>query len=173
MSSESAEDSIDLATETTVTEMGHSTEGSTSSEEEQVTANKLSKVKITKEFQENVIKYVKLDDLLKIKQEEMAALKEQIKPCEQYLLTALSALNEESIGITNGSLIKKKVETKKSLSGEIIKNSLLEKIKDINVVEDIMKTMESKRETTTRTDLKRTKIQTRNTKTKKKKNKKN
>ncbi len=149
----SSSDSTDEITET-VTEI-HDSNSSSESSEEETEKNKLAGIKITKEFQENVIKYVKLDDLIKQKQEELSELKEQLKPCEQYILACLDTLNESEIGITNGSLIKKKVEKKAPLSAEMIKSALLEKVKDANVVEEILKSMENKRATTSRVDLKR------------------
>ena len=155
MSHSSDSTSSESITTTTVTEIHDSNSNSndSSSEEE---ANKLSSIKITKEFQENVIKYVKLDDLIKQKQEELSELKEQLKPCEQYIISSLDTLNESSIGITNGTLIKKKVEKKSPLNQEIIKAGLLKKLKDANAVEELLKIIEGERTTATRTDLKRT-----------------
>lgn len=150
----SSSDSISDIETTTVTEIDCS--GSSSSEEE--TGKELKQIKITKEFQENIIKYVKLDDLIKQKQEELTELKNQLKPCEQYILTSLESLNETSIGITNGSIIKKNIEKKSALSPEMIKAALLEKVTDANVVEDIIKLMEAKRTVSVKTDLKRTRM---------------
>lgn len=144
--------SIDETNTETITEVHDSNDSSGSSEEEK---NKLAGIKITKEFQENVIKYVKLDDLIKQKQEELNELKEQLKPCEQYIIACLDTLNESEIGITNGSLIKKKVEKKSPLNQDMIKSALSEKIKDANAVEEIMKLMENKRGVSTKVDLKR------------------
>lgn len=149
----SSSDSISDVETTTVTEIDCS--GSSSSEENE---KELKQIKITKEFQENIIKYVKLDDLIKQKQEELTELKNQLKPCEQYILTSLESLNETSIGITNGSIIKKSVEKKSALSSDMIKAALLEKVADANAVEDIIKSMESKRTVTVKADLKRTRI---------------
>ena len=155
MSHSSDSATSDSITTTTVTEIhdSNSQSNDSSSGEE---ANKLSSIKITKEFQENVIKYVKLDDLIKQKQEELSELKEQLKPCEQYIISSLDTLNESSIGITNGTLIKKKVEKKSPLNQEIIKAGLLKKLKDANAVEELLKLIEGERSSTTRTDLKRT-----------------
>lgn len=153
-SSRSSDSSTEMTT--TITEIHDSNSDGSSSTEE--TDNKLAGIKITKQFQENVIKYVKLDDLIKQKQSEISELKEQLKPCEAYIITSLESLNESSIGITNGTLVKKKVEKKSSLNPEIIKAGLLKKLKDANAVEELLKLIEGERSTTTRTDLKRTTV---------------
>ncbi len=137
----------------TVTEIHDSQSDSSSSDD---TNDKLKNVKITKEFQENVIKYVKLDDLIKQKQGELSELKEQIKPCEQYIISSLDSLNESSIGITNGTLVKKKVEKKAALNPDIIKAGLAKKLSDANAIEELLKLIEGERALTTKTDLKRT-----------------
>jgi hypothetical protein len=152
MSSSSSNDETNTET---ITEVRDSNDSSDSESEEQSDKNKLAGIKITKEFQENVIKYVKLDDLIKQKQEELNELKEQLKPCEQYIIACLDTLNESEIGITNGSLIKKKVEKKAPLSQDMIKSALTEKLKDANAVEELMKSMENKRGVSTKVDLKR------------------
>jgi hypothetical protein len=156
MSSSSERSNTSSSEETkTVTEIHNSDSSSSSSSEE--SKKKVSNVKITKEFQENVIKYVKLDDLIKQKQEELTELKKQLKPCEQFILSSLDSLNESSIGITNGTLVKKKVETKTPLSTDIIKAGLLKKFNDANAVEELVKMIEGERALKTKTDLKRTK----------------
>jgi seryl-tRNA synthetase len=144
--------SSESQTDATVTEIHDSDSSSSSSE----SGEKVTSVKITKEFQENVIKYVKLDDLIKQKQGELSELKEQIKPCEQYIISSLESLNESSIGITNGTLVKKKVEKKAAINPDIIKAGLSKKLKDANAVEELLKLIEGERALTTKTDLKRT-----------------
>lgn len=120
------------------------------------TENKQSNIQISKEFQENVIKYVKLDDLIKKKQQELAELREQSKPCKEYILKYLENIGEDEIGITNGKLKRNKSETKTALNQEVIKTALLKKIEDPAVVEDIMKEMENSRQSSTKVNLSRT-----------------
>jgi len=116
----------------------------------------IDQLKISKEFQENVVKFVKLDDLMRKKQQEMSELREQRKPCEQYILKYLDDVNENVIEITNGKLRKNKSETKSSINQDIMKNAITEKIKDPKIVEEIMKLMEEKRPLSTHVNLKRT-----------------
>lgn len=118
----------------------------------------VERVKVTKEFQEYVVKFVKLDDLIRKKNEELTELKKQKKPCEEFILKQLDKMNENVIEITDGKLRKNKSESKASLNQDIITNALKEKIKDPQQVSDIMALMESMRPTTTHTNIKRTSV---------------
>ena len=113
-------------------------------------------VKVSKEFQENVLKFVKLDDLIRLKQQELSELKEKRKPCEQYILKYLDHIDQNMIEISDGKLRKNKSETKAQLSQDIIKSAILEKVKDPSIVEDILKAMEDKRPLSTHVNIKRT-----------------
>lgn len=116
----------------------------------------IDQVKISKEFQENVVKFVKLDDLMRKKQQEMTELREQRKPCEQYILKYLDNVDENVIEITNGKLRKNKSETKAALTQDVMKSAISEKVSDPKLVEEILKIMETKRPLNTHVNLKRT-----------------
>jgi len=116
----------------------------------------IDQVKISKEFQENVVKFVKLDDLMRKKQQEMTELRDQRKPCEQYILKYLDSVDENVIEITNGKLRKNKAETKAALTQDVMKNAISEKVSDPKIVEEILKIMETKRPLSTHVNLKRT-----------------
>ena len=90
------------------------------------------------------------------KQQEMSELREQRKPCEQYILKYLDNVNENVIEITNGKLRKNKSETKAAVSQDVMKVAISEKIKDPKIVEEILKLMEEKRPMNTHVNLKRT-----------------
>jgi hypothetical protein len=113
-------------------------------------------VPISKEFQENVVKFVKLDDLIRKKRTELTELTDQKKPCEAYILKYLDDIGENVIDITNGKLRKNRSETKATLTQDVIKKALSEKILDGSVIEDIIKSMEEKRPTNTHVNIKRT-----------------
>jgi hypothetical protein len=117
---------------------------------------KLDDVKISKEFQENVVKFVKLDDLIRKKQKEASELKKQRKPCEDYILKYLDNVDQTTVEITDGKLRKNKSETKKALNQEIIKATLTEKLKDPLDIQEILKMMEAKRPLNVHVNLKRT-----------------
>lgn len=112
-------------------------------------------IKITKDFQENVIKFVKIDDLIKKKQSEITELKSQKKPCEENIIKYLDEIDENVIEITNGKLRKNKSETKVALNKEIIKNAINNQIQDPLIVEQILKIMDN-RPKKVRTNIKRT-----------------
>jgi hypothetical protein len=111
---------------------------------------------ISEEFKENVIKYVKIDDIIKIKEEEIRELKKQRKPCEEKILEYLESSGENVIDITRGKLRKNKSETKAPMTRDIIKAAIMEKIQDISIVESILKRMEELRPLKTNINLKRT-----------------
>jgi len=113
-------------------------------------------VSVSKEFQENVVKFVKVDDLIKKKQEELSELKDKKKACEKFILKYLDDVGENVIDITNGKLKKNKTESKTPINQDIMKKAISEKISDPTVIEEILKSMEDKRTTNTNVSLKRT-----------------
>lgn len=113
-------------------------------------------VKISKEFQENVIKYVKYDDLIKEKQKEIKELRDKKKPCEKYILKYLDDVDENMIEITGGKLRKNTSETKIPLNQTVIEDALKEKVKDEKTVKEIFELMDKKRPKNVRVNLKRT-----------------
>lgn len=114
------------------------------------------KIEIPKEFEENVKKFVVIDDLIKKKQKEMTELKNQKKPCEEFIINCLDQMDETVIEIGDGKIKKNKLETKAPLNTEIIKEAISQKIDNPSVVEDIMNLMQELRPIKTRTNLKRT-----------------
>jgi len=127
--------------------------------------NATSKVEVTREFQENVIKFVKIDDLIRKKTEEISDLKKQKKQTEEFILTYLEKNDETTIDITNGKLIKSKSETKTALTQDIIENALKDKISDPMVISDIIKMMNEKRPLKVHTNIKRTSSKAKKNKT--------
>ena len=113
-------------------------------------------INVTKEFQENVIKFVKIDDLIRKRTNEVAELKSQKKPIETFILKYLDQVNESVVEITNGKLRKNKSETKAGLTIDIIKEAIEKKVKDPKIVDEILKSMEDMRPKATRVNLKRT-----------------
>jgi hypothetical protein len=112
--------------------------------------------RITKEFQEHVIKYIKIDDLIRKKREEIKLLTTEKKPHEEFVLKHLDNINEGIIEIDNVKLQKNKATTKVSLSHDNIKDALKEKINDPQKIQEIIDLMDDKRPVKTRTNIKRT-----------------
>ena len=115
-------------------------------------------IQVSKEFQENVIKYVKYDDAIRKKQDEVTELKKKRKPCEEYILKYLDNVGENLVEITDGKLRKNKSETKAPLSQDIIKNAISQKVNDPIIIEEILKSMENLRPLNTHVNIKRTSI---------------
>jgi len=126
--------------------------------EDELISDEAKEIKITKEFQENVIKFVKLDDLIKKKQQEMSELKKKRKPCEEFILNYLDGIKENAIEITDGKLKKNKSEKKTALNQDIIKKSIMKSVQDPKIVEDIIKNMEDLRPLNKNTKLTRTNL---------------
>jgi len=129
--------------------------------------NNDAEVNVSKEFQENVIKFVKIDDLIRKKQKEMTELRSQRKPCEDFILKYLDQVGESVIEITGGKLRKNKSETKVPLNLDVIKEAIETKVKDPKIIAYILKSMDDLRPKNVRVNLKRTNQRTPKKKTKK------
>ena len=111
---------------------------------------------VPREFQENVIKYVKLDDLIRKKQEELAELKSQKKPVEEIVKKYMEKLGENVIDITNGKLRLNKSETKRALSQEEMKKAIATKVKSPVDVDQVIEKMDELRPLVVHVNIKRT-----------------
>lgn len=131
-----------------------------SNEYEESTPEKESSVEtitMPKEFQDNVVKFVKLDESIRLKQKELAELREKKKPCEQYIIKYLESVKQDEVSINNGKIKKNKSETKGAINQEIIKAVIAKKISDPMIVEELLKGMEEVRPTNSKVGLKITK----------------
>ncbi len=119
---------------------------------------------------DRVVKYMKLDDLIKEKQSEhkkdMKAIKDSKEKLEKFLLNYLDQVHEEFIQIKNDTkLIKTEKTTKSALKMEDISSSLIEGFKKYEIYEDdvqidrvvtdLLKTIDSKRKNNTRKFIQR------------------
>lgn len=118
--------------------------------------NDAEALQVSKEFQENVIKYVKLHDLIQKRNDEIRELKKQKKPCEEYILKYLDQVDVGHVDITDGKLRKNKSENKVPLSQDIIRSAIGSKVTDATIINEIIKSIEN-RPTKTQTNIKRTK----------------
>jgi len=99
----------------------------------------------TEEFKEKVKTYVKNDDKIRDLQAEIKKLNGIKKAAEADILKHLERLGENNINITGGKLRINQYESKDSLKETIIKEALVEKIKDPTVVETIFTKINEKR----------------------------
>jgi hypothetical protein len=126
--------------------------------------NDTDEIEISKEFQENVIAFVKFDDLIRQKQSEITDLKKKRKPKEDYILKYLDHIDETTIEISGGKLRKNKAETKVPLNQDYIKAAIATKVSNPDIIEDIMKKMDT-RPTKVNINIKRTSKRAPNKKT--------
>ena len=108
------------------------------------------------EFREKVVLYVKSDDRIRELQKLVKEQQKIKKDSEEAILRHLERLGESMINISGGKIRKNQYESKGALKKEFIKDSILDKIKDPKIVEDILIKMEEKRENKINISLKRT-----------------
>ncbi len=120
---------------------------------------------VSNEFKEKILGYIKIDDLIRIKMDEIKELKEKKELCEEYILKNLDKNESNFINIPGGKLIKNQSETKGPLKSDVIKEAIIDGLKKdnitneentIKVVDDILTLMEEKRGKVNRVNLKRT-----------------
>ena len=121
---------------------------------------------VSNEFKEKVIAYKKYDDVIRQKMDEIKELKSKRKPCEEFIIKYLESKNAPFVNIKDGKLIKNKSESKGSLKAELIKEAILEGIKEEKLPNDdvksnditakIMDIMDNKRSKTVNIKLRRT-----------------
>lgn len=127
---------------------------------------------IDNKAKESILRFLKCDDLIRMKKEELKELQDQRKPYEEFILSYLEKKDQPFINVKSGKLIKNKSETTAPLKLDIIKESIKEGIKnekdmtklnDVkcnDVTEKIIELMNTKRGKSTRTHLKRTFVKT-------------
>jgi hypothetical protein len=129
---------------------------SDSEDDENENENEGGEYELKDEFREKVVLYVKSDDKIRELQKLVKEQQKIKKDSEEAILRHLERLGESMINISGGKIRKNQYESKGALKKEFIKDSILEKIKDPKVVEDILSKMEDKRETKINISLKRT-----------------
>lgn len=122
-------------------------------------------------FMEKIVKYIKIDNLIRKEtveyKEKINTLKEEKQEMEAFILRYLDTKDEKVIQIADsGKLTKYESVRKSSLNKDIIKQSIVDQIKKEKIITDetrinelaelTCQLMDSKRETKTKTVLKRT-----------------
>lgn len=118
-------------------------------------------LKMSKEFDMKVKKYVEIDNQLRKLNEQVKTLKDGKKSYEEYIIKELGATGVKMIEIKNGEgeggkLKLNKSETKAPIKKDLIKTALNDKVKDFDKVEEIVNMIEELRQTKTNMRLKRT-----------------
>jgi len=81
-------------------------------------------------LKENVTAYIKIDDLISEKRNEIKELNEKKLKYEEYIKKYLEREKKDKIELNEGSIVFKKVSTKQPLKEEIIEKAIISKIKN-------------------------------------------
>lgn len=111
---------------------------------------------VTKEFQEAVIEFVKLDDKARKLGKQMKHFKQEKKQYEDIILNFMETNKENVIEITGGKLRINKATTKAPLKHETIQSTLAKKFKDTKKAFEITNLIVNDRPMVERRNLKRT-----------------
>lgn len=131
-----------------------------------VTQDENKQQAITNELKQKIITYIKIDDAVRKKQEEIKHLKEMKKPCEEAIITHLESIQEDAFNLISGDrLIKNKVEHKAPLKVDFIKDAIKEELIKENMVQtqercdflinEILEMIDKKRPVKTKVSLRR------------------
>jgi hypothetical protein len=124
---------------------------------------------ITSEFRDTVMRYMKIDDLIKKRNEDIKELKMQKKPCEEQIIKLLEKQNIDFIQASPGQTLTRKETLKKEpIKAETIKKAIIEGLETNKIVtkeeiekankmaEEILEMMEQKRAITKKVSIVRT-----------------
>ncbi len=118
---------------------------------------------VSSAFKDNVIKYIKYDDMIREKQQEIKELRASRKKHEDSVIEYMEKKKKEKISIGGGSIVKKSTERIAPLKIDVIKESIFEilKLEELSrdkkdVTVDILDKINVKRGTKTSTTLSRT-----------------
>jgi hypothetical protein len=116
-----------------------------------------SNKKISPEFVQNVKKYLELDDKTIELKNSIKELSNEKKTCEEFILNYLQTIDEKTIDIADGKLIRNVYKSQGSLKKDLIQKTLTEivgdSIKATTITDQIIKS----RPIVEKVSLKRTK----------------
>jgi hypothetical protein len=113
--------------------------------------------KVTKSFKNDVLKWVDIDDQLKMIRNKVKELNEEKKEYEGKIINFLTQVNEETVVIKDGKLSKNVMRCKAPLKKETIHKSLVELVGDTNKAMTMTEHIINSREITEKIKLSRTK----------------
>ena len=127
------------------------------SEEENENENENKEDLITEEFVEIVKNWVKIDDEIREKNNQIKELKDEKKEYETFILEFMQNNHENVINISDGKLRVNKSTTKAALKQESKQSSLFDLTRDPNKALQMTKYILDNRPLAERVNLKRTK----------------
>jgi hypothetical protein len=116
-----------------------------------------NKKEVSKEFQKNVVAWVKLDDQLRELRAKSKEITAEKKDLEEWILQYLDQIGEKAISIGDGNLRKNVSKTKAPLKKENIYATIKDLTKDENKANLITTQIFENRPMSERINLKRTK----------------
>jgi len=116
------------------------------------------KNKVTEEFKQKIIGWVKLDDDLRKIRETVKEINDEKKQHEEYILSFMENIEEKEIAITDGKLSRHVSKLPEPLNKDNIKKAINEVVKDDNKAQALTDHILTSRKTKEKVALKRTKI---------------
>lgn len=98
------------------------------------------------DLKENILKYVRFDDAMRERKEQIVELKKQMKVCEKNIIKLMEQIGEDVIELKkSGKIVKSQVEAKGALTPELIKTVLVTKMNDEKNIDDIIEAIDKAR----------------------------
>ena len=116
-----------------------------------------SNKKISPEFVQNVKKYLELDDKTIELKNSIKELSNEKKTCEEFILNYLQTIDEKTIDIADGKLIRNVYKSQGSLKKDLIQKTLTEIVGDSIKTSTITDQIINSRPVVEKVSLKRTK----------------
>ena len=113
--------------------------------------------KVTKEFRKNVLKWVEIDDNIRILRAKVKEFNDEKKQYEDNIINYLNKVDEDAIAIKDGKLSKHVSKSKEPLKKENIHKSLVELVGDANKAMVMTEHIINNRKITEKIRLSRTK----------------
>jgi hypothetical protein len=109
------------------------------------------------EFKEEIKQWVKIDNLMKEKTEELKVLRTEKNSIQEEILTYVeeNELNTSTIQISDGTLKFNKSKQIQGLTMKYVEDCLVDLIDDVDKVKDIMKHIKTNREHKYTNEIKR------------------
>lgn len=108
------------------------------------------------QFKELVVEWVKLDDIIRSKNNELKEIKNDKKALEEYIIENMKKIEESTIDISDGKLRLNKTSTKSSLKEATIQEALVQLTNDSTKASLMTKHILENRAVVERVNLKRT-----------------
>ena len=113
---------------------------------------------LASEFKDQVHKYIKCDDIIRSKTKEIKELKDKKRECEEYIMKYLEKRGAEHINMKCGITLKKrKTKTTSGLKVNLIRDAIIEGMKEKKITNDEVKSCETATRILELIDAKRTK----------------